>query len=93
MLEFRFIDPYVEVDIQDGNDLLTFCLKERRCELSFEDHRWFDLRRQGMPQITHVYIDTDNGAEMEYVLQKEDSRYALVIPSEIRELNPNLTQN
>ena len=46
-----------------------------------------------MPQITHVYIDTDNGAEMEYVLQKEDSRYALVIPSEIRELNPNLTQN
>ena len=46
-----------------------------------------------MPQVTHVYIDSDNGTEMEYILQKEDPRYALVIPDEIRELNPNLTQN
>ena len=79
--------------VYSETDIVNVVRNERRKELVLEGHRWFDLRRQGMPQITHVYIDTDNGAEMEYVLQKEDSRYALVIPSEIRELNPNLTQN
>ncbi len=89
-----FVEKTLEDFNGDGQALLEFCWRERRRELCGEgNHRWCDLRRQGMPQVTHVYIDSDNGTEMEYILQKEDPRYALVIPDEIRELNPNLTQN
>ena len=90
--EFRFIDPYVEVDIQDGNDLLTFCLKERRCELSFEDHRWFDLRRLGMPEIRHKFTIV-SGQTQEYVLKENSLRYVLPIAKEVMDKNPALVQN
>ena len=29
----------------DDNELLDLCRKERRVELAFENHRWFDLLR------------------------------------------------
>lgn len=81
-------------DFSNAQELLEFCWRERRRELCGEgNHRWFDLRRQGMPEIKHVYIDNDSGKESEYVLQKEDRRYALPIPQEVRDRNPDLEQN
>ena len=75
----------------DAEELLAFCLRERRRELCFEgNHRWFDLRRLGMPEIKHVFLDQDNGYGTEYVLQKEDPRYVLPIPDEVTKRNPNL---
>lgn len=92
----RFETGYVDKqlsDFMDGNALLDFCLRERRRELCAEgNHRWFDLRRLGMPFITHVYVD-DSGYETEYVLQEEDPRYALPIPEEVIRKNSNLVQN
>ena len=41
--EHRFRQPYEDVNITDGQTLLEFCLDERRKELAFDDHRWFDL--------------------------------------------------
>ena len=86
---FRFKRPYSDVNITDGQELLKFCLEERRRELSFEDHRWFDLRRTGMPQLIHVFNMTGGGTQR-YILQQGDARYVLPIPEAVLEQNPNL---
>jgi hypothetical protein len=39
----------------DPQKILQFCLTERRREFSFEELRWFDLRRYGMPSIVHTF--------------------------------------
>ena len=81
-------------DFADGQALLEFCYRERRRELCSEgNHRWFDLRRQGMPAFTHVYVDNSSEVETNYNLREEDPRYALPIPREVRLRNPQLEQN
>ena len=83
---------YVPKDIRDANELFEFYKDERRRELCFEDHRWFDLRRYGMPSITHTYfISTDNKEEI--TLVEKDPRYALPIPRVALNRNPLLIQN
>lgn len=57
---------------------------ERFRELAFEGHRWFDLRRTTRPELTKTYEGTS------YVLQKDDSRYTLRIPTAAIQANPNL---
>lgn len=93
----RFNSAYVDKTLEvfaNADDLLAFCLRERRRELCYEgNHRWFDLRRLGMPEIKHIFLDQDNGYPTEYVLQKEDSRYVLPIPEAVSERNPNLKGN
>ena len=92
----RLSAGYVDMtmaDFTNADELLEFCLRERRRELCYEgNHRWFDLRRLGMPEITHIFLDNDNGHETKYVLQKNDSRYVLPIPGEVLRRNPNLTE-
>ena len=92
----RFLNSYADKqlsDFADGEALLDFCLRERRRELCAEaNHRWFDLRRLGMPSITHVYVD-DTGYETTYTLEQGDSRYALPIPEDVTRRNSNLVQN
>lgn len=83
---------YMPVDLS-GQALLEFCHDERRRELSFEDHRWFDLRRYGMPEIRHTFRKLVSQSPMEYVLQKNDKRYVLPIPKAALIRNPNLEQN
>ncbi len=88
----RWDGVYTDVDIQDADALWTFCREERRRELAFDDHRWFDLRRWGMPRIVHT-ITLTKGQPMEYVLEKGDKRYVLPIPQEALDRNPSLVQN
>lgn len=90
--ESRWDGTYTEVDIQDADALWTFYREERRRELAFDDHRWFDLRRWGMPRIVHT-ITLTKGQPVEYVLEKGDKRYVLPIPQEALDRNPSLTQN
>lgn len=85
-------EAYVPVDIMDGETLLTFCREERRRELCFEDHRWFDLRRYGRPEIRHV-MEMIQGQPVEYTLEAGSPRYALPIADIVRERNPALEQN
>lgn len=79
-------------DFESTEELLNFCLEERRRELSFEDHRWFDLRRYGMPELKHTITLTE-GNPQEYVLSKGDKRYVLQIPKVVMDRNYNLEQN
>lgn len=84
---------YIPVeDFAGTEDLLRFCLEERRRELSFEDHRWFDLRRYGMPEIKHT-ITLSEGNPQEYTLSQGDRRYVLQIPKEAMDRNYKLKQN
>ena len=59
---------------------------ERFRELAFEGHRWFDLRRTNRPELTKTY-DGET-----YILQKDDERYTLRIPSEAIQANPGLEE-
>ena len=84
---------YVAVDITDPTALLDFYKDERRREFPFEEgHRWFDLRRYGMPAISHYYEEAA-GTGQTYTLAQGDSRYTLPIPMAVLERNARLTQN
>lgn len=66
-----------------GSPSLDDVLMERFVELSFEGHRWFDLRRTGrlvsvMSQINGDFVENDQ---------------FLPVPQREIEQNPNLTQN
>lgn len=78
--------------IKEPEDLISFVRNERRREFCFENHRWFDIRRYGMEEMKHVWYDR-TGLPVEYVLQKNDPRFTLLIPKEAFALNPGLVQN
>ena len=89
----RFQPGYVEASLNDyanADELMAFYFRERRRELASEgNHRWFDLRRTGMPQLIHVFNMTGGGTQR-YILQQGDARYVLPIPEAVLEQNPNL---
>jgi hypothetical protein len=66
------------VNVSGQAALLDAVLDERRLELAFEGHRFFDLRRHGKA-ISKLQLDTN--------------RLLLPIPQAERDVNPNLTQN
>lgn len=83
---------YEDVEIQDAEELFDFYKEERRRELVGDaQHRWCDLRRYGMPAISHVFFEkeTDNHS----VVTIPTNRYILPIPEETIRLNPRLEQN
>ncbi len=67
------------------DELIDFILEQRRVELCFEGHRWFDLRRTTQPRIEKTY-----GGQT-YVLEEGDSRYTIVLPREAISANPLLS--
>lgn len=84
---------YTDCQLGSADELIAKVRVERRLELCFENpHRWFDLRRYGMPELEHVWYDKSGNAST-YVLDKNDVGYALPIPTEATENNVNLQQN
>ncbi len=83
---------YADYVLTTADALETFCREERRRELFFEGHRWFDLRRYGMPQIKHTWVDA-TGTRTVYTLNAQDPAYVLPIPEDILQRNRTLTQN
>lgn len=77
----------------DFPNLLDSIRFERRREFCFEGYRWFDLRRYGMPEITHHFKETASSPVMRYTLKKEDPMYTLPIPRSVMEINLVLEQN
>lgn len=85
-----------------GHELLNFVRDERRRELAFEGHRWFDLRRYAVSsrwamqkEINHVYYDGRLRGNV--ILKKYDEDapyYVLLIPeNEILINEGSLVQN
>lgn len=80
----KYTQYAAELDTMQKADLLKAIYNERTCELAFEGHRWFDLRRTTRPQLSKTY------GENSYVLEANDSRYTLRFPIEAVEANPNI---
>lgn len=72
------------VNAMNRDALLQEIYDERTRELAFEGHRWFDLRRTTRPRLEKKYGDVT------YVLEDNDARYTIRIPSEVIEANPGL---
>lgn len=86
------IQNYSEEKTTDPDKLISFIQRERRRELCFEDHRWFDLRRWGMKEMKHVWMP-DANSTVEYTLKQNDPGFTLPLPPEALELNNKLEQN
>jgi hypothetical protein len=89
----HFIPETVAHFCMDPHLILQFCLDERRRELCFEENRWFDLRRCGMPAITHFYYPNDKQKPQAYQLPEKSTGYVLPIPDMALTNNPLLIQN
>ena len=84
---------YTDYQLGTADELMKKVRAERRVELCFENpHRWFDLRRYGMPELKHEWYDM-SGNKTSFVLEKNDPGYVLQIPLEATSANPNLEQN
>ena len=93
MRVYRFsLNDYTPLKAEDcPQGVLQFVRDERRRELCYEGHRWFDLRRWGMPEIKHVWYPDANTA-IEYTLAQGDPLYTLPVPDVALEQNPELAQ-
>lgn len=72
------------VNAMSKEELLTEIYDERARELAFEGHRWFDLRRTTQPQLEKKFGNDT------FILQENDERYTIRIPSDAIEANPGL---
>ena len=91
--EHRF-DPedFEEETFASQEELINFVRDERRRELCFEGHRWFDLRRWGMPSFTHKW-QVDAETTHIYTIEEGDLLYTVPIPDEALQMNGSLQQN
>lgn len=90
--ESRWEGTYTSVSITSADELLKFYRDERRRELAFDDHRWFDLRRYGEHSLSHTLTLTKGQPET-YILEEQDKRFTLQIPQDAIDRNPSLVQN
>lgn len=92
-LRRKRIIGYTDENISDKAVLLKAVRDERRKEFCMEGFRWFDLRRYGMPSITHRYQAALGEAILHYTLKEKDPMYTLPFPSSLLMRNPALKQN
>lgn len=84
---------FKEWEVKPAAELLRMCREERRRELFREElHRWFDLRRYGMPAIEHIYRPNMTTVQV-FRLETRDPMYVMPIPDEVLNRNPALQQN
>lgn len=86
---------YTDIENISGTQLLDSIYVERRRELCFEGHRWFDLRRQGMNSFSREWLENTSNGEFRktYTIEKNDPAYTLPLMPEVIKENPNLKQN
>ncbi len=85
--------PFTTADFASKEALLSEIYAERRRELSYEENiRWWDLRRQGMPELIHYLKDSPSPA-VEYKLEAKGKNYVLPIPQSETNYNSVVTQN
>ena len=89
---YRFEEGVEEVSGITGDALIERIRLERRLELCYEGHRWFDLRRYGMPSFSRTW-KVGGVTVQTYQLQEKDPSYTLPIPQDVLDRNRNLEQN
>ncbi|SFO90877.1 SusD family protein [Chitinophaga sp. YR627] len=92
-LRRKRIAGYANEVIGDKATLLQAIRDERRKEFAYEGFRWFDLRRYGMPEISHRYQHDLGESVLQYKLTKNDAMYVLPFPTSVLLKNPGLIQS
>ena len=87
-------DNAVNVSYADVTDALTDVLAERRLELSFEGHRYIDIKR--MRDVLNTGITRDSGdcggAASPCELPVDSEKWTFPVPTVEINANPNMTQ-
>jgi starch-binding outer membrane protein, SusD/RagB family len=87
----NLLKDYQLSDFSNDQDFLLAIEKERRVELAFENHRWFDLVRTGRAKDVMI---AEQAADGYGAFIWNDSRLAYPIPSSVMQSSPNqITQN
>jgi hypothetical protein len=94
---------YLDQMAANVNDFRKLLQNERRLETTFEDHRFFDMRRWLLPLNEPVYgiaVTRDENGALHYEEKEIEKRkmddikyYYLPVPYEERVKNPNLINN
>lgn len=84
------INGYVNASFGTKDDLITAVLDERFKELPYEGHRFWDLKRRGLPVVRFV-VDAPNAASV--ILPANNFRFLLPIPLPEIQANPLIQQN
>lgn len=79
----------VLLDGMDQEALRAEIADERRRELAYQGHRWYDLRRTTQPELIKNYKD-DSGEIRTFTLSENDERYTLHFPAEAVAANPEI---
>lgn len=88
----KFSQNY-EVNAESKEEAVNIVRKERRRELCFELHRWFDLRRYGCPRIVHPYTPQNDTDPKFYVLEENSPNYTLALPFELTKIDSDIRNN
>ena len=91
--DMKLLYPYrhsdeVNITATSQQEVIDLIKLDRRLEFCFEDFRWFDLRRYGMPEMTRMYITADG--DIEYTIAAKSNLYTLPIPKQVRLLEPDM---
>lgn len=92
----RYTDYDPLVSIETGQSLLDAIDLQRRLELAFEGHRFFDLKRRGLAVQRSAYGDYASGGGTPapvLTLAAGDPKFLLPIPQQELDINVNLKQN
>lgn len=81
------------VSIANADDGINKILLERKMELSFEGHRWFDLKRTGKAIAILSQQKDGKGVVLPYAANLNQDRLLWPIPQAQMDKNQNLTQN
>lgn len=74
----------VEIDAMGKDEFVQLVFDERARELAFQGFRWFDLKRNGKPEIVKEFKGQT------YILKQNDPRYVVRFPKNAIAGNPNL---
>lgn len=84
------ITGYVNVTLTSKENAIAEILQERFKELAFEGHRFWDLKRRGLPVER---LDADAPSASGKTLPANNFRFVLPIPQSERQANPAIQQN
>ena len=91
--EILSLDMNIVNDFVSREDLIQFIWEERRRELCFEEAmRFWDMRRQGMPEVKHEFYSSMTSSKT-FVLKQGSPNYLLPIPLSETEYNDGMTNN
>ena len=87
--------PLSEADFPTQNDLVKFCLEERRREMIYTNTRLFDLKRENLEpafakETIHKVLGTTN---ITFTAAANSGKLVLPIPAQVLKFNPEMPQN